>query len=734
MPCKEWSLSCLKSQFDTLPGWGKAAVGVAAGLVLYIPYKYLTTRPRKSPYKEDYKPGVVYLYQFYRTSATPNVSNYCLKLETWLRMADIHYEIVPAPIFLRSKEGTMPFVELDGIEYYDSAFTISNLTSALNKSSLEDHLTDEQKAVSRAFEKMTENSFNISHIPLRLEHIGEIIATLPNIFGFLRPLVGVIASRDVSTRYKAVLAASAYGKHTREETIIIGCDDLKAISTYLGNKHFFTGFKPTRIDACLFGFLSQIVYAPYPNEHTKYIQENAHNLIDYVNRIKARFWPDWEECTKNFSTTTKKPVEPVILDEKSKYTLYEEADEETTTHKDSDYDGIPDFDEGLYTNVFQGAGGSLFTNQSKFSCPKIKPDLHTGDTIATLSPEDIEIIAAMGGSIAAGRGLWDPPQIEFRGASFAIGGDASIDGLLTIPNILLQFNGHLQGFNVAESGAMTEDLPQQAHEVVGRLRGQMPLSVLSKRWVLLIIQIGTEEMCSCHQPSMSAMRHTLGILRKGIPRCLVVIVGPIHIASSYSQNVNILKGDACKCLNTITKSEYVSLVKEWHDLFHTVQDEINNLKYPTFGVLAMTQLNIHSRDPKSLIVEGLPLLNRKGHTYAAQYVWNRLMMGPKFDVSEAVFSRDGYYCPSIGCPYFRTPLNFNSCTITTEFEFQQFLAALPAPVTMRPTRVEAMQKHLGTIIIVVVLLCFLSVTTLGTVFYCHGLKATKGRFESVQGV
>ncbi|CAJ0924464.1 unnamed protein product, partial [Mesorhabditis belari] len=180
----------------------KAAVGVAAGLVLYIPYKYLTTRPRKSPYKEDYKPGVVYLYQFYRTSATPNVSNYCLKLETWLRMADIHYEIVPAPIFLRSKEGTMPFVELDGIEYYDSAFTISNLTSALNKSSLEDHLTDEQKAVSRAFEKMTENSFNISHIPLRLEHIGEIIATLPNVFGFLRPLVGVIASRDVSTRVR----------------------------------------------------------------------------------------------------------------------------------------------------------------------------------------------------------------------------------------------------------------------------------------------------------------------------------------------------------------------------------------------------------------------------------------------------------------------------------------------------------------------------------------------------
>lgn len=37
------------------------------------------------------------------------------------------------------------------------------------------------------------------------------------------------------------------GKHNREEIINIGNDDLRAISMYLDSKHYFTGYKPTRV-------------------------------------------------------------------------------------------------------------------------------------------------------------------------------------------------------------------------------------------------------------------------------------------------------------------------------------------------------------------------------------------------------------------------------------------------------------------------------------------------------
>lgn len=65
--------------------------------------------------------------------------------------------------------------------------------------------------------------------------------------------------------------------------------------------------------------------------------------------------------------------------------------------------------------------------------------------MANLSPEDIGIIAAMGDSLATGTGLWPRTDIEFRGASFASGGDATIDGLITIPNILREFDDNLHG-------------------------------------------------------------------------------------------------------------------------------------------------------------------------------------------------------------------------------------------------------------------------------------------------
>lgn len=47
----------------------------------------------------------------------------------------------------------------------------------------------------------------------------------------------------------------AIGKHNYDEIINIGNEDLKAISSYLGNKHYFAGFKPTRVSKIfLFNF------------------------------------------------------------------------------------------------------------------------------------------------------------------------------------------------------------------------------------------------------------------------------------------------------------------------------------------------------------------------------------------------------------------------------------------------------------------------------------------------
>ena len=57
----------------------------------------------------------------------------------------------------RSSQGQVPFVTLDGEDHHDSQFVIEALSKKLGKD-LSDHLSQVEKAVSRAFFKLTEES------------------------------------------------------------------------------------------------------------------------------------------------------------------------------------------------------------------------------------------------------------------------------------------------------------------------------------------------------------------------------------------------------------------------------------------------------------------------------------------------------------------------------------------------------------------------------------------------
>lgn len=44
-------------------------------------------------HKTNYEKDIVYLYQFFRIPLLPSISPYCLKVETWLRLNGIKYEV-----------------------------------------------------------------------------------------------------------------------------------------------------------------------------------------------------------------------------------------------------------------------------------------------------------------------------------------------------------------------------------------------------------------------------------------------------------------------------------------------------------------------------------------------------------------------------------------------------------------------------------------------------------------
>lgn len=49
--------------------------------------------PKFAVKKQNFEKDVVYLYQFSRTPVIPSMSPYCLKVETWLRLVGLKYEV-----------------------------------------------------------------------------------------------------------------------------------------------------------------------------------------------------------------------------------------------------------------------------------------------------------------------------------------------------------------------------------------------------------------------------------------------------------------------------------------------------------------------------------------------------------------------------------------------------------------------------------------------------------------
>ncbi|XP_011301221.1 phospholipase B1, membrane-associated-like [Fopius arisanus] len=120
-------------------------------------------------------------------------------------------------------------------------------------------------------------------------------------------------------------------------------------------------------------------------------------------------------------------------------------------------------------------------------------------SIHKLKAGDIDIIGAMGDSLTAGFGIFATNifniVVENRGASAYGGGQRNWRELLTLPNILKEYNSNLYGyatddsfshqssshFNVGESLAMSRDLPYMANNLIQRMKSD-PRVDIENHW------------------------------------------------------------------------------------------------------------------------------------------------------------------------------------------------------------------------------------------------------------
>lgn len=251
----------------------------------------------------------VYLFTFPKSPHIRNISPFALKLESFLRLHNIPYEVVGT--FQFSPKGQMPYIrlnnQLNGPLIADSNFVIQFLTKKLglleNNNNSQYRLTKEQYATSHAFTRMMEE--HTSQIGFYYRYALNMdqfcLAVIPN--GWFsnhgRVVGGWLMSKlfpvMMPLGFKKKMRYISFGRHSDEEKWTISCQDIQSISDFLGDKKFMFGDDATTLDCTLFGHLAQFLYIPMEFPQKVYMRENCGNIVEYVERFKELYWKDWDE-------------------------------------------------------------------------------------------------------------------------------------------------------------------------------------------------------------------------------------------------------------------------------------------------------------------------------------------------------------------------------------------------------------------------------------------------------
>lgn len=229
------------------------------------------------------------LYQFQRTWGNPNLSHFCCKTETYLRMAEIEYDI-KTTLPLSAPKGKLPYIKDGDLKLADSRFIIRHLKTRYKD--LDKGLNPSESALSLAMQRLIEEHLFWVTMYSRWQYTdANWQVNKKAIFGVLPPVIRDVAALVYRYRIGRQIYGHGIGRHKPEEIFELGMLDIDALSACLGDKKYFLGDQPTTLDASAFGFLINTIACPIESPVKDHGLSKS-NLRNYVDRIKTEYYAD----------------------------------------------------------------------------------------------------------------------------------------------------------------------------------------------------------------------------------------------------------------------------------------------------------------------------------------------------------------------------------------------------------------------------------------------------------
>jgi glutathione S-transferase len=228
------------------------------------------------------------LYQWPSNGDLPNSGVFCMKLESYLKLAQIPHEVVSTTSMGKSPKKTMPAIDMNGTFMSDSQLIIEHLEKT-SKQPIDGFLSKEQQATANTYRRMLEHHLVNIMIYFRwapeagwkqFSHV--VFGTAP---ALVRALVGPMVRKGSVKR----LQTMGIGRHAPDELVAFAKQDIESIASLLGEKKFIFGDTISTLDLTLYSVIANILYGNVEMPLIALVKSQA-NLVQHASRVMKQVY------------------------------------------------------------------------------------------------------------------------------------------------------------------------------------------------------------------------------------------------------------------------------------------------------------------------------------------------------------------------------------------------------------------------------------------------------------